>query len=270
MCCAGATSLSCGWLSALEPGERPWAAKALARLAQDAPAFTLLLYPGSAGTVAAPEFWRSAPRRPRCTPTSAASRFPRWIWKAPSASRALRWALTGSRYLAYPPQVALPPPLHGLSATTPFASGGREWVLPLPLTPGDVDWQAPETVELDVVGAETALEALRRCPTCQTRHPWLRPRLREVPAVEAVPGWANRLFGRDVLTLPSPHDLLNDSCPRCAERVPGEEQAAMLAEWEAAGSMGNPQTPHGALTPGAWMSGSVRPSAAPAARWFPA
>ena len=122
--------------------------------------------------------------------------------------------------------------------------------------------EAWEAVELEVLGAGAELEALRRCPvcqaqgadlhawdqeqfrcecgdcgavwsvrrcpTCQTRHPWLRPRLREVPVVEPVPGWADHLFGRDVLTLPSPHGLLDDFCPQCAEEAPGEVQAAMM------------------------------------------
>ncbi|GGS05730.1 hypothetical protein [Deinococcus sedimenti] len=55
--------------------------------------------------------------------------------------------------------------------------------------------------------------SLRRCQACQQRHPWLLPHLHTVPTLEAGPGWADRLYGRDVLTLPDPFDLGSYACP---------------------------------------------------------
>lgn len=55
--------------------------------------------------------------------------------------------------------------------------------------------------------------SLRHCQYCHEYHPWLLPHLREVPDIEVVPGWADQLYGRDVLTLPDPLDLSSFSCP---------------------------------------------------------
>lgn len=284
-------------LSALEPGERSWVSELLVRVAQDAEGFTLLLYPGSSAPPPSPEFLALGTEpdalHPRlgCFPVSPVD-----LESTERVARALRCALTGTRYLAYPPRISLPDPLHSLPALPPFSSAGRDWTLPVPLTPGNESWKGPrerlrtelaqaertltglradghntrtlqreserlrqsleawDALELEVQEAEAALEALRRCPvcscegaklqawdheqfrcecedcgavwsvrrcpTCQTRRPWLRPRLREVPVVDMAPGWADRMFGRDVLTLPSPHDLLDESCPTCATLAP--------------------------------------------------
>ena len=55
--------------------------------------------------------------------------------------------------------------------------------------------------------------SLRRCQTCGRHHPWLLPHLREVPVIKPVVGWADQLYGRDVLTLPDPLDLGGFTCP---------------------------------------------------------
>ncbi|WP_192930687.1 DUF2357 domain-containing protein [Deinococcus sp. AJ005] len=292
-------------LSALERSEQSWVAEELAQLAQDAPTFTLLLYPGGGGAAPAPEFLalgtEAAALHPSlgCLPGSPVD-----LESTERVARALRWALTGGRYLAYPPRIPLPEPLHGLGAPPPFLGGSREWALPLPLVPSDTGWRDParalrteltlaertlaelkaaghqtrtvereairlrqvltawETLEREVLTAETALESLRhcpicssqgadlqawdhaqfrcecgdcgavwsvrRCPVCRIRHPWLRPRLRAVPVIDPLPGWADRLFGRDVLTLPDPHDLTDETCPRCTELMPEKQQAGVM------------------------------------------
>lgn len=58
-----------------------------------------------------------------------------------------------------------------------------------------------------------AIWSLRRCQVCQQRHPWLLPHLQNVPTLEVKPGWADRLYGRDMLTLPDPFDLDSFACP---------------------------------------------------------
>ena len=97
-----------------------------------------------------------------------------------------------------------------------------------------------------VIAAEVALKALRHCPVCSAssaalepwdqkqfrctcqgcgaswsvlvcadcgqRHAWLRPKLRDLNSVPPEVGWADHLFGRDVLTLPPPEDLPGHSC----------------------------------------------------------
>ena len=55
--------------------------------------------------------------------------------------------------------------------------------------------------------------SVRRCQSCGARHPWLLPHLHTVPTLEAKPGWADQLYGRDVLTLPDPFDLSSYACP---------------------------------------------------------
>ncbi|PTA66922.1 hypothetical protein [Deinococcus arcticus] len=67
--------------------------------------------------------------------------------------------------------------------------------------------------------------SLRRCPACQQRHPWLLPHLHTVPTLEADPGWADRLYGRDVLTLPDPFDLDSFICPDARLSVEGRHDA---------------------------------------------
>ncbi|MFC5849260.1 hypothetical protein [Deinococcus petrolearius] len=64
-----------------------------------------------------------------------------------------------------------------------------------------------------VCGDCGATWGLRRCQVCRQKHPWLLPRLKEQPSPEAGPGWADHLYGRDVLTLPDPADLDGYACP---------------------------------------------------------
>lgn len=284
-------------LAALTGGDRRWVTGLLAGAARDAEGFTLLLYPGSSLPAPAPEFLAlgtdPGALHPRlgCLPVSPVD-----LESTERVARALRWVLTGGRYLTYPPRVPLPGPLQGTPAPSPFQGAGGDWVLPVPLAPGDDAWQQPreglraelarvernlaalgtaghntratrreadrlrqaldawETLAAGVREAGAALQALRRCPvcscegaafqawadsqfhcrcddcgatwslhrcpTCRARRPWLRPRLREQPAIDPGAGWADRLYGRDVLTLPSPHDLADEACPTCAVLTP--------------------------------------------------
>ena len=103
-----------------------------------------------------------------------------------------------------------------------------------------------EKLTEQVTAAESALEILRHCPVCSAtdavhepwdqeqfrcvchgcgaswsvlvctncgkRHAWLRPKLRDLTSVTPEVGWADHLFGRDVLTLPPPEDLSGTPC----------------------------------------------------------
>ncbi|GAA5504052.1 hypothetical protein Dxin01_03820 [Deinococcus xinjiangensis] len=73
-------------------------------------------------------------------------------------------------------------------------------------------WQDQQfNCECQDCGAEWSL---RHCQTCGDFHPWLLPHLRDVPDIQVKPGWADRLYGRDILTLPDPTDLTAFRCPR--------------------------------------------------------
>jgi hypothetical protein len=50
------------------------------------------------------------------------------------------------------------------------------------------------------------------CADCGQRHAWLRPKLRNMTSVTPEVGWADHLFGRDILTLPLPEDLSRTPC----------------------------------------------------------
>jgi len=55
--------------------------------------------------------------------------------------------------------------------------------------------------------------SLRRCQACHQYHAWLLPHLRDVPDIKPIAGWADQLYGRDILTLPNVLTLDGYICP---------------------------------------------------------